>query len=117
MAHGVPVLGCRVGDVPDLIQPGVTGWLCDHSDLGAMVDGLTAVAAAPPEALNSMGAAAARAAGAHDQADVLDRSVELLRAVARGSLPRRYRRGAMATAEDRHGWRRLLRRDAAIVAL
>jgi glycosyltransferase involved in cell wall biosynthesis len=88
MAHGVPVLGCRVGDLPDLIDPGVTGWLCDHSDLGSMVDGLTAVAVTPREVLDSMGAAAARVAGAHAQDEVLQRSGELLRAVAGGRLPR-----------------------------
>jgi len=111
MAHGVPVLGCRVGDLPDLIDPGATGWLCDHSDLGSMVDGLTAVAATPRKVLDSMGAAAAREAGAYAQAEVLRRSGELLRAVAEGRLPRWCRGGPTLTPAGGDRWRRLLRRD------
>ena len=88
MAHGLPVLSCRVGDLPHLVEPGVTGWLCDHSDLGAMIAGLEAVATASPEQLRRMGAAAEQTvARSYDRTEVLDRTTELLRSVADGAMP------------------------------
>ena len=33
LAMGVPVLGSRVGALPELIQDGDTGWLCESNDL------------------------------------------------------------------------------------
>jgi glycosyltransferase involved in cell wall biosynthesis/SAM-dependent methyltransferase len=35
LALGVPVLCSRVGALPELVQDGVTGWLCQPDDLGA----------------------------------------------------------------------------------
>ena len=32
LGYGIPVLGSNAGSVPELIQPGVTGWLCDRAD-------------------------------------------------------------------------------------
>jgi glycosyltransferase involved in cell wall biosynthesis len=87
MAHGLPVLGCRVGDLPRLIEPGVTGWLCDRSDLAALVASLRAVATAPPDEVRRLGEAAAeKIALSHDQAKLLDRLADLFRAVATGTV-------------------------------
>ena len=38
MASGLPLVACKVGAVPDLVQHGVSGWLVDDGD----VDGLAA---------------------------------------------------------------------------
>jgi len=106
MAHGLPVLGSRVGDIPDLIQPGVTGWICEPSDLGALIAGLSEVALAPAATLAAMGAAAVRAAAVHDRGLVLERSAVLMRAVAEGWFPRwAARRTPRSVA--RGLWRRL----------
>jgi glycosyltransferase involved in cell wall biosynthesis len=88
MAHGLPVLGARVGDVPSLVEPGVTGWLCDPADLGSLLDGVAIVAAAPQDRLRAMGAAAAeKAAREHDRTGSLERTEEMLRAAANGGVP------------------------------
>jgi glycosyltransferase involved in cell wall biosynthesis len=87
MAYGLPVLGCRVGDLPRLIEPGVTGWLCDRSDLAALVASLRAVATTPPDEVRRLGEAAAeKIALSHDRAKLLDRLAGLFRAVATGTL-------------------------------
>ncbi len=36
LACGVPVVASRVGGVPEVVQHGVTGWLCDLGDVEAM---------------------------------------------------------------------------------
>jgi N-acetyl-alpha-D-glucosaminyl L-malate synthase BshA len=38
MSCGVPVVASRVGGLPEVIEDGITGFVCDPSDLGAMVD-------------------------------------------------------------------------------
>jgi glycosyltransferase involved in cell wall biosynthesis len=88
MASGLPALACRVGDLEQIVEPGVTGWLCDHSDLEAMIEALEEVALTSPERLRAMGAAAANAvARSHNLTEVLDRSTALLGSVAQGRLP------------------------------
>ncbi len=83
MAFGLPVLGCRVGDVPLLVEDGVTGWLVDHSDLEALVAGLASVATAPSEQLRKMGQAAAQGvARDFDRTEHFDRITNLLRTTA-----------------------------------
>jgi glycosyltransferase involved in cell wall biosynthesis len=104
MAHGLPVLGARVGDMTALVEPGVTGWLCDPADLRSLTDAMATIATAPQDRLRAMGAAAARkAAREHDRTASLERTVELLRAAANGEVPRwspsrRFRPGARAQA-------------------
>jgi glycosyltransferase involved in cell wall biosynthesis len=89
MAFALPVLGSRVGDMAELIEPGVTGWLCDPCDFGELVAGLDALAAAPGAALQRLGAAAAeKAAREFDRAVCLGRIVDVLQAAASGGRSR-----------------------------
>ncbi|MGA8707258.1 MAG: glycosyltransferase [Steroidobacteraceae bacterium] len=46
-ALGVPVLGSRVGALPELIQEGKTGWLCDPGDVAAFARRIERAARAP----------------------------------------------------------------------
>lgn len=50
MAAGVPVLGARVGGVPDIIEDGATGALCDPLDLASMRAGVEKMIAEPAAA-------------------------------------------------------------------
>ena len=86
MAFGLPVLASRVGDLAELVEPGVTGWLCEPRDLGSLIAGLEQVAGASPDELRRLGAAAeGRVASTHDRDVVLARTAELIRAVDLGS--------------------------------
>ena len=88
MAFGLPVLATRVGDIPTLIEPGVTGWLCEPSDVGSALAGLSALAASPMGALRAMGRAGEqRVARAHDRTQCLERTVEMFHAAVVGRLP------------------------------
>jgi len=89
MAFGLPVLGSRVGDIPELVAPGVTGWLCGPSDVAELAADLDELAGAPGETLLAMGDAAIRKAEReHDRSECLDRTFELLRGAAAGHMPR-----------------------------
>lgn len=60
MAAGRPALATLIAGIPELVLPGQTGWLVPAGDPGALADGMLAAAAAGPEALARMGAAARR---------------------------------------------------------
>ncbi|MDF3057488.1 MAG: glycosyltransferase [Rariglobus sp.] len=38
MSHGKPVVGCRAGGIPDVVQEGVTGLLAEPGDVASLVD-------------------------------------------------------------------------------
>jgi D-inositol-3-phosphate glycosyltransferase len=102
MAFGLPVLATRVGDIPTLIEPGVTGWLCEPSDVGSAVAGLSALAASPMGALRAMGRAGEqRVARAHDRNQCLERTVEMFHAAVVGRLPRWAQSGDPAPLASR----------------
>lgn len=50
-----PVIGARVGGIPDLIQPGITGWLVAPGDEDALHAALEEAFALPDETLDAMG--------------------------------------------------------------
>ena len=64
MAFGTPVLSTRVFGVPELIDDGHTGYLCDTRDMGDMVRGLDRVLGAEEGELSAV----ARAASDHVRA-------------------------------------------------
>jgi D-inositol-3-phosphate glycosyltransferase len=57
MAWETPVLGTRVFGLPELIDDGETGWLCEPRDLPALAAGLDRVLALPAEERRRVGAA------------------------------------------------------------
>lgn len=59
MARGKPVIGTRVGGIPELIDDGVTGLLVPPGDVAALADAIRALLEAP-ERVAQMGAAARR---------------------------------------------------------
>ena len=85
MAHGLPVLASAVGDVPLAVEDGVTGWLVEPNDLGALRSGLRAALATPPDERWAMGrSAASTIASAWDADQRLDVMVTLMEDVVRG---------------------------------
>ena len=88
MAFGLPVLGTRVGGTPEVVEDGVTGWLCEPNDLGSLIEGLRRVAAASVDDLRSLGEAAFhRVRISHDRETALSRLANMISQVARGQLP------------------------------
>jgi len=61
MAAGVPVIGAKVGGVPDLIEQGITGLFCDPTDNASM-------AAAVEQVLSDPAGTTARAQTAYTSA-------------------------------------------------
>jgi len=51
MAAGVPVVAARVGGVPELVEEGVTGLLCDPTDPATIGAAVRAVLDYPEQAL------------------------------------------------------------------
>jgi glycosyltransferase involved in cell wall biosynthesis len=81
-----PVVATTVGAIPELVEPGVSGWLVPAGDRDALTAAMRAVLEAPPQRLDAMGrAGAARVARDHDAAAEARELVALFRsAVAPG---------------------------------
>lgn len=58
MALGRPVISTYVAGIPELVRPGITGWLVPASDSDALADAIEECLTAPPDRLAAMGAAA-----------------------------------------------------------
>lgn len=61
-ALGKPVVGARIGGIPELIEHGVTGWLFESGSAGELAEVLWRVQALPERTIERMGAAARQAA-------------------------------------------------------
>jgi colanic acid/amylovoran biosynthesis glycosyltransferase len=69
MALGRPVISTYVAGIPELVEPGRSGWLVPAGALGPLVEAMAEALAADPAELEAMGrAGAARVAERHDAA-------------------------------------------------
>ncbi len=57
MAEYRPVIATYIGGIPELVQPGKTGWLVPAGDVAALAGALAECAALPVEDLQALGAA------------------------------------------------------------
>jgi glycosyltransferase involved in cell wall biosynthesis len=55
LAMGKPVLGARIGGIPEMVREGETGWLFESGDVGQLADLMRSVAAAPDAQIERMG--------------------------------------------------------------
>jgi D-inositol-3-phosphate glycosyltransferase len=80
MLWGTPVLATSVFGIPELIDDGVNGWLCEPRDLLALADGLDRALSADPTERTAIAAAAkSLVEERHDLPRYGDRVLELLR--------------------------------------
>ncbi len=67
LALGRPVITTAIAGIPELVEPGVTGWLVPAGSVEALVEAMRAALAASPDRLGEMGrTGAARVARFHD---------------------------------------------------
>lgn len=67
LALGRPVISTYVAGIPELVQPGVNGWLVPAGSVDALAAAIREAVEAPPEQLEAMGRrGAARVAELHD---------------------------------------------------
>jgi glycosyltransferase involved in cell wall biosynthesis len=90
MASGRPVIATAVGDLPRIIDPGVTGWLLEHRDSSALAE-LFRTELIDAERLRRMGAAArAVAEQRFSSARMAASYLEIYRRVIQGSAAANY---------------------------
>ncbi len=88
MAAGLPVVATDVGDVRELVEDGVSGWVVPPGDPGRMAERMLALMALQSEARLAMGAqGAARIRARYENERVVDEWEALFRALATRSLP------------------------------
>lgn len=63
-ASGKPVIGARIGGIPEMLQEGETGFLFESGNVSDLADKLTAVSDTPNHQISEMGRAARRYVGA-----------------------------------------------------
>ena len=79
LASGTPVIGTPVGGIPDIVEDGVTGYVCPH-DAAAIGDRIAALSA-DPEKLGAMSGAARDAVADRDWVDVAARVEDVYESV------------------------------------
>ncbi len=83
-----PVLSTGVFGLPELIDDGETGWLCEHSDIASLAAGLERALSSDEGERRRIAAAARERLAAHDPAAHARRIAELLAEVGGGVAPR-----------------------------
>ena len=82
MAFGLPVLATDVGGNSELVEDGVTGWLCAPRDLESLAGGLRRLATATGSELGALGyEGRRRARDRHDRRAPMDEITRLLRSL------------------------------------
>jgi glycosyltransferase involved in cell wall biosynthesis len=88
MAFGLPVLASRTGGNPEVVEEGVTGWLCEPSDLTSLINGLDRIAGAGSDQLREFGdEAQRRVSRTHDRAEALAHMTAVLTDLCRTREP------------------------------
>jgi colanic acid/amylovoran biosynthesis glycosyltransferase len=81
LALGRPVIATAISGIPELVEPGVTGWLVPAGSVDALVPAMRAALQASPAQLEEMGrAGAALVARRHDASREACKLAELFRA-------------------------------------
>jgi len=70
LALGRPVIATYVAGIPELVEPGVCGWLVPAGSAGALAGAMKAALEAPDEALEQMGRAGASRVGQMHRAEI-----------------------------------------------
>jgi glycosyltransferase involved in cell wall biosynthesis len=84
-AWGLPVVATRVGNVEEVVEDGVSGWLCRPSDAADLARALEAAASASDATLERMGAALReRVRRDHDHTTNVDQLARLLLTLTAG---------------------------------
>jgi colanic acid/amylovoran biosynthesis glycosyltransferase len=79
MALGRPVIGTAIAGHPELIEPGVSGWLIPAGSVEPLAEAMAEVLSADPAELEPMGrAGAAQVAEQHDPRTAIDQLASLL---------------------------------------
>ncbi len=87
MASARPVIATYIAGIPELVQPGETGWLVPAGDAQALAEAITDLARTPRDRLRAMGQAGrARVLQRHDIGAETERLHALFRASVAGTL-------------------------------
>lgn len=88
MALGRPVISTAVAGIPELVEPGISGWLVPPGSVDALAKAMRVALATPDDRLAEMGrAGAARAADQHNSAREAAKKADLIAtAVARRAI-------------------------------
>jgi len=81
MSAGIPVLASKVGGIPDLVEDGLNGSLCDPADPESIRQGLRAILAEPENAARMGAAGKKRALECYLPVQVARRHLEIYREV------------------------------------
>jgi colanic acid/amylovoran biosynthesis glycosyltransferase len=91
MALGRPVISTHIAGIPELLEPGVNGWLVPAGAVEPLVDAMAAVLTAVPADLEAMGrAGAARVALQHNVGIEVKKLADLFASSAAVPVERKF---------------------------